>query len=350
MTLTTNPTVWKVILVIALLVTILFSILFYFTPIFFGIVLGIAIIVVIEEFRDGFREEALRRKWSENKRILYGVAIVLFWVISISVLVFNSIHELTESMQTIRGQENSISEAFHEKVAPLLPDSIVKEPTRLVASAEKLIISTLSTALSGVSSVVVSSVLIVPLMIYMYYRRKDKILNTLISLVPVSFKRPLGRAIDDITKELHEYFSARVVESVIVGSIYCFGFYVAGVKGWLVLGALAGAFNIIPYLGPFLGAIIPVMLTLLVDETLVVFLVLLTFIIAQLIDNLYLVPFMLSSKVKMDPLLTILLILVGGKLLGVIGIIFAIPVFIVYKIILREAYEELVTLEVKNEN
>jgi predicted PurR-regulated permease PerM len=53
---------------------------------------------------------------------------------------------------------------------------------------------------------------------------------------------------------------------------------------------------------------------------------------------------MIPSKVSVDPLLSILLILVGGELFGLTGILFAIPIYLVYKIVLKESYEELARL------
>ena len=72
--------------------------------------------------------------------------------------------------------------------------------------------------------------------------------------------------------------------------------------------------------------------------------VLITVIVAQIIDNLYLNPFMVSGKVKMDPLLSIILILVGAQLFGILGMVLAIPIYLVYKIVLRESYSELIKI------
>jgi len=139
-------------------------------------------------------------------------------------------------------------------------------------------------------------------------------------------------------KQLHTFFAARVVESTVIGGLCCLGFFIAGVKGWLVLGLLAGFLNAVPYFGPFLGAIPPVIITLLVDTPLAALYVVLTVFIAQTIDMFYLQPFMISSKIRIDPLLSIILVLAGTKLFGIMGTIFILPMFLVYEVILKEAY------------
>ncbi len=145
----------------------------------------------------------------------------------------------------------------------------------------------------------------------------------------------------DIASETHDYLEGKIIETTVVGAICCLGFFVAGVKGWLVLGLLAGFLNIVPYIGPLIGAIPPVLITLLVDKPIAAIYVIIAVIVAQLVDNLYLNPFMISGKVKIDPLLSIVVILIGAQLFGAIGMIFAIPIYLVYKIILKEAYREL---------
>lgn len=66
-----------------------------------------------------------------------------------------------------------------------------------------------------------------------------------------------------------------------------------------------------------------------------------TIIISQTIDNLYLIPFMISEKVNINPLLSVILTLAASQLLGALGMVLAIPIYIIYKIIIKESYIEL---------
>ena len=116
--------------------------------------------------------------------------------------------------------------------------------------------------------------------------------------------------------------------------------FIGGLKGWLVLGLLAGALNIVPYIGPVLGAIPPILIGIGDAPTTAVYAII-TIVIAQLIDNLYIIPFMISGMVRTDALLGIILILVGAQLFGIFGMVFAIPMYRIYKIILRDTYQGL---------
>ena len=101
-------------------------------------------------------------------------------------------------------------------------------------------------------------------------------------------------ALKSIGHELEDFFSAKMIESAIVDLICCIGFYLGGLEGWLFLGVLAGFLNIIPYIGPLLGAIPPVIVGY-IDSPMTALFAMITVIIAHVIDNLFLIPFMISE-------------------------------------------------------
>ena len=174
----------------------------------------------------------------------------------------------------------------------------------------------------------------------MFFKQGIIIEKRINALLPKKFQSGAKRASDEIKIQLRDFLTAKVTESVVIGGICCLGFFIAGLKGWLFLGLLAGMLNIIPFLGPLLGAIPPILIAL-VDDPIIALYVIITIVIAQLLDNLYLIPFMISGKVKLDALLGIVLILVGAQLAGPLGMILALPIYLVYKITMRETYIEL---------
>ncbi|MPM89963.1 hypothetical protein SDC9_137078 [bioreactor metagenome] len=81
-----------------------------------------------------------------------------------------------------------------------------------------------------------------------------------------------------------------------------------------------------------------------IDSPLTALFAVITVIIAQTIDNLYLIPFMISEKVNINPLMSVILTLAASKLLGALGMVLAIPIYIIYKIIMKESYRELINI------
>jgi predicted PurR-regulated permease PerM len=93
----------------------------------------------------------------------------------------------------------------------------------------------------------------------------------------------------------------------------------------------------VPYIGPILAAIPPAIIGLAIGWK-VALLSFLVYIIVQVIDNVYFIPFMISGKVSINPLLTVLLVLVFAELFGPLGMILSIPIYIIFRIILKESY------------
>jgi predicted PurR-regulated permease PerM len=116
--------------------------------------------------------------------------------------------------------------------------------------------------------------------------------------------------------------------------------YLIGVKHALFFGLFAALLNVIPYLGPFLGAILPVIFAFLTMDGLVYpFLVIICFTVIQLVESNFLTPKIVGSNVNLNALITFLGLLVGGAIWGVIGMILIIPTLAILKRIfeLRES-------------
>ena len=161
--------------------------------------------------------------------------------------------------------------------------------------------------------------------------------------MPKKFSRGYNKSLEGINKQLNGFFSVKMVESLIIASICSIGFLLAGIPGWLFLGLMTGLFNTIPYLGPIVGAIPPLVVGLLISPITALY-ALLTVLFAQGIDNFYIIPFMIPRKVKIDSLLSIILFIIFAQLFGVLGMILSIPVFLVYKVVLVATYDELVKI------
>ncbi len=335
---TSNFHVWKVMIIIFLALTAVFAVLFYFQDIFITFVLGFALILVTEKIRVEYHERMRQRGIPLHRRKIYGYALLIFWILITVFLTWHSFTEIQEAVAIAKAR-GSITSQYAANLAPYLPrlleDQFLSEGN--IRKAETYLISLFSQFFTQVSVFVFNAVLIIPLLFYLYFRRKDKLLHLLFSHIPEKYHGQIVHATEDMGKELHGFFAAKVIESLIVGIICCIGFFVAGLKGWLILGMLSGFFNIVPYIGPLIGAIPPLLLALLDHPTTALY-VLITVIIAQIIDNLYLQPFMISDKVKIDALLSIVLTLVGAKIFGIFGMVFALPIYIIYKTVLVESY------------
>jgi predicted PurR-regulated permease PerM len=141
-----------------------------------------------------------------------------------------------------------------------------------------------------------------------------------------------GSLIPRIERALAGYIRGQVLLSLIIGVSAGVGLWVLGILGWaegmdqyaLLFGAWVGAMELIPYLGPWLGAIPPVIYALIVDPVSAIWVTLLFLAIHQ-IEGHIVVPNVMGSALRLHPLLVIFGLLAGGEIYGLPGIFVALP-------------------------
>lgn len=156
------------------------------------------------------------------------------------------------------------------------------------------------------------------------------------------------RVVAESKNLLVRYYLGVLLELLGVMSLITIGLLIFGVKNALLIGFFGGIMNIIPYLGPVIGSVIGIVLgvtsTLAAgsyDELMSVILKLAgVFIVVNFIDNNILVPVIYSKSVKSHPLEIFLVIIVGGGIAGLLGMLLAVPVYTLLRVIAKEFLQE----------
>jgi predicted PurR-regulated permease PerM len=112
-----------------------------------------------------------------------------------------------------------------------------------------------------------------------------------------------------------------------------------GIRYYFFIGVMAGLANMIPYFGPLVGAI-PAMIIALWDFGAIgpVAAVAVAFASIQLFENIFISPFIVSKSVELHPLTVIIVILIGGQLVGIFGMLMAVPIASIIKVTAKELY------------
>jgi predicted PurR-regulated permease PerM len=168
--------------------------------------------------------------------------------------------------------------------------------------------------------------------------------NALMTLIPDNKESRLKISIEKIKNLLSRYFVGLVLQITVLFIIYTIGLLIIGVENAVVIAFLCALINLIPYLGPIIGAFIMVLLTMtsnlghsfsevILPNTLYVLIVVA---IGQLNDNFVSQPLIFSKSVKSYPLEIFLVIIIAGLLFGIVGMVIAIPTYTALKVILKE--------------
>lgn len=183
-----------------------------------------------------------------------------------------------------------------------------------------------------------------------FFFLKDELLfeNSLLLLIPEKHHSATRKVIAESKNLLMRYFNGVVLEVLGVMSIITIFLWIFGVKNALLIGFFGGLMNLIPYLGPIIGTTIGITLGLTAtmatgsySDLFPVFLKLLgVFLGANFIDNNFLVPMIYSSSVKAHPLEIFFIIIIGGSLAGILGMLLAVPVYTVLRVIGKEFFQQ----------
>jgi predicted PurR-regulated permease PerM len=184
-----------------------------------------------------------------------------------------------------------------------------------------------------------------------FFMLKDAgILNLIIlSATPDKQVDKMKNALENCKRLLSRYFLGLLMQVLTILLVVFAGLSIVGVQNALVLGIIAGFFNLIPYIGPFIGALIGIGLGITselalgstIDLGFFTLKIMLVYAITQLTDNFVLQPLIFAKSVKAHPLEIFLVVLIAGTLFGVIGMIGAIPVYTILRVVAREFFPEL---------
>ncbi len=194
------------------------------------------------------------------------------------------------------------------------------------------------TALVEGSNILISlSILLILVPIFTFFLIRDfrNFRNSLLDKLPNSSFEMGWLIYYRVAHQLQGYIRGIMIQSGIMSIITTIGFYSIGIESPFLLGLVAGVLNLIPYVGPLLATVLPILLALghvpidlwLVGAAISVIL------IAQIIDNIIVIPAVIANAVNLHPLVVIIGIIIFGNLFGFIGMVVAIPVISTMNII-----------------
>lgn len=175
-------------------------------------------------------------------------------------------------------------------------------------------------------------ILLIPVLTYYFLRDEDIFKRNLLYLFAPQHRRRLIAAAEEINSALGAFIRGSLLVSLAVAALTYAGLVLLGVKFPLVLAIFIGVTNLIPYIGPFIGAL-PAWLVALFDTPLLSLKVALLILLIQQVESQFIAPVILGRSARLHPLLIILALLLGGKLFGFTGLLLAVPAALILRIV-----------------
>ncbi len=186
-----------------------------------------------------------------------------------------------------------------------------------------------------------SYLLLAPVIAYYFLRDGSAIGGRLLTVFPPRSRSDVLILAKETDKVIRGFIRGNLLVSLAVAVVTAGGLWLIGVDYPLILGALNGIFDIIPYFGPVLGAI-PVFLFALLQPDVNIFWVVLLLIAVQQMENIFISPRVIGDCVGLHPVTIIILVFLGGSIGGILGMVLIIPIAAVFKVLFSFFYENLV--------
>ena len=177
-------------------------------------------------------------------------------------------------------------------------------------------------------------VFLLPVYIFLLLFYKTLILNFLYEVFSEENTKQVGDILNQTKTAIQSYMVGLLLEALVVAILNSIALLILGVDYAILLGVIGAILNMIPYIGGIIAIALPVLMATITKNGFSTQLgVIAAYAIIQFIDNNFLVPYIVSSKVKINALFSILVVLVGGAIWGVPGMFLSIPGVAILKII-----------------
>ncbi len=206
---------------------------------------------------------------------------------------------------------------------------ISENSKKLLASNTEMIGSTITTFGS-----LLVTFLLIPVYIFLFLHYKSLLLDFLSKVFKESDQEKVGQVINQVKTLIQSYLLGLLMEIGIIAILEITVLSVLGIEYAVLLGILGALLNLIPYIGAIIAAVLPMIVTLATKSSgMYVLYVIIAFYAIQLIDNNLIVPRIVASKVKINALFSILVVIVGNAMWGIPGMFLSIPLLAIIKLI-----------------
>jgi predicted PurR-regulated permease PerM len=197
------------------------------------------------------------------------------------------------------------------------------------AGMKPLIGSTLGTLAGSMAMI-----FLLPVYTFLFLFYKPLLLNFLYEIFAEKNSTEVGVVLKQTKKAIQSYMFGLLLEALIVAALNSTALLLLGVDYAILLGVLGAVLNILPFVGGIFAVALPLLIaTITMDGFHTQLLIIIAYVVIQFIDNHFLVPYIVSSRVRINALISILIVLMGGAVWGVPGMFLAIPFTGVFKIV-----------------
>ncbi len=244
-----------------------------------------------------------------------------------------------EKLSPVIEKVSNYDKAQADLMIQKITEKIGSLPMEIIKVVYGFIVSIFS-SVAGIVSTLFGMV-VIPVAAFYFMRDIDKITTEMKLLIPAAQREEVMTVSQEINKTLSAYLRGQFTVAIILSVVYTAGLYLIGTPMGMFIGILAGMSIIVPYLPLFTGLIPALLLTYFefgLEREMVE--VLLLFIVISVAEGFFITPKIMGESIGLHPLAIMFALLVGGMTLGIVGLMLAVPVAAVIKVLLKRLLEK----------
>lgn len=267
---------------------------------------------------------------------IYSLFITSLIIVAINTipLLEHQFKELAEHLPQWNDRIQGMIKEYNDHSNEILPLSVKAGIEQSMIRLEHKMTDYVENMMSGIGSTINQFflVLIIPFLSFYMLKDMQSIERTMLTLLPKKQRKSIIRVLRDVDEALGNYIRGQFLVCLVVGVFAYIGYLFVGLPYAMLLAALVAVFNVIPYLGPIFGVIPALFVAFTVSGKMVLGVVIVNLTV-QLLEGNVISPQIVGRSLHMHPLLIIFALLVGGEIGGILGLILAVPIFAMGKVI-----------------
>lgn len=297
----------------------------------------------------------------KNHHVSRTVAVAIVFLLLIAIIVsalsflipniLNQVEQLIQNMpEYIRSFQRFLTRILQQKNLPpwivdLTKDvdinAYTKEIEESLSGFAKNFMMSITSSIGSIIGMVTSvtvTIVTVPFMLFYMLKDGHKLVPTITGIFSEKQANRIGELLEKMSETISKYISGQAIECLFVGTCTAIGYGIVGVPFALLIGIFAGITNMIPYIGPYIG-LLPALILAMSNSVKQTILVIIVCVVVQQIDGNLIYPNVIGKSLDIHPLTIIIILLVAGNLAGLLGMLLAVPVYAVIKVIVIYIYD-----------
>jgi sporulation integral membrane protein YtvI len=348
-----SPQLRRLLLTTFLLITIL-TLLIYLIYLLRGILLSFILAVILAYLLNPLVKFLERYRFSR----VHAIIIIYFiFIITILLLGFYALPLIVRELNTFIHEiptythqiQNLAQNFYHNYRQIAIPESVRQVINESIHKGETILLQTIRQVAQGIISLFsqILNIIIAPVLTFYILKDAEHINKRILALVPPGYRHELLALWREIDHVLTGFIRGHFLVAFIVGLLSTIGLAMIGMHFYLLLGIIVGIADLIPYFGPIIGAAPTIMLALLQSHILAIKALFIILVVHQLEGNI-IAPKILADSVGLHPLVIIFALLAGGTLYGIVGLLIAVPLVAILRILINHVYKKLIKIFAQN--